>query len=198
MRAFEPDTMHQALWLLIETLGSLLATACVLRAYLNWIGLGARNPVGQFVIAITDWLVLRLRSVLPAARQNVRSVDWASLLAALLVTVVLAIAWVMMFGGRRIPAFGVVVLLAVFWLIKWTLWLLTALVLFLAVLSWVNPHAPIAPTIDALTRPFLAPIRRIVPLVGGVDLSPLLLILIIQVLLTLLQSAMPAFMALAS
>lgn len=190
--------MHQALWLLIETLGSLLATACVLRAYLNWIGLGARNPVGQFVIAITDWLVLRLRSVLPATRQNVRSIDWASLLAALLVTVVLAIAWVMMFGGRRIPAFGVVVLLAVFWLIKWTLWLLTALVLFLAVLSWVNPHAPIAPTIDALTRPFLAPIRRIVPLVGGVDLSPLLLILIIQVLLTLLQSAMPAFMALAS
>jgi len=198
LRAFEPDTMHQALWLLIETLGSLLATACVLRAYLNWIGLGARNPVGQFVIAITDWLVLRLRSVLPDARQNVRSVDWASLLAALLVTVVLAIAWVMMFGGRRIPAFGVVVLLAVFWLIKWTLWLLTALVLFLAVLSWVNPHAPIAPTIDALTRPFLAPIRRIVPLVGGVDLSPLLLILIIQLLLTLLQSAMPAFMALAS
>ncbi|MBN9461340.1 MAG: YggT family protein [Burkholderiales bacterium] len=191
--------MHQALWLLLETLGSLLATACVLRAYLNWLGFGARNPIGQFVIAITDWLVLPLRSLLPATRKNARSIDWASLLGALLLSVTLAIVWVLMFGGQRhAPAFGAVVLLAVFWLLKWTLWLLTVLVLLLAVLSWVNPHAPIAPTVDALTRPFLAPIRRVVPLVGGVDLSPLLLILIVQVLLTLLQSAMPSFMALAS
>lgn len=191
--------MHQALWLLLETLGSLLATACVLRAYLNWLGFGARNPIGQFVIAITDWLVLPLRGVLPAMRKNARSVDWASLIGALLLAVLLAIVWVLMFGGQRhAPAFGAVVLLAVFWLLKWTLWLLTVLVLLLAVLSWVNPHAPIAPTVDALTRPFLAPIRRVVPLVGGVDLSPLLLILLVQVLLTLLQSIMPSFMALAS
>lgn len=190
--------MQQALWLLLETLGSLLATACVLRAYMNWLGLGARDPIGQFVIAVTDWIVRPLRGVLPSARKNMRSVDWASLLAALLLSVLLAVVYVMLFGRGRAPAFGAVVLLAVFWLLKWSLWLLTALVVLLAVLSWVNPHAPVAPTIDALTRPFLGPIRRVVPLIGGVDLSPLVLILLAQIALTLLQSAMPSFLALTA
>lgn len=190
--------MYQALWLLLETLGSLLATACVLRAYLNWLGLGARNQVGEFVIAITDWMVRPLRGLLPAARKGPRSVDWASLVAALLLAIALAVVYIMIFGRGRTPAFGAVLMLALFWLIKWSLWLLTAMVLLLAVLSWVNPHAPIAPTIDALTQPFLAPLRRVVPLIGGVDLSPLVLILLLQLALTLLQSAMPSFIALAA
>ncbi|MCD6735404.1 MAG: YggT family protein [Burkholderiaceae bacterium] len=190
--------MHQALWLLLDTLGSLLATACVLRAYLNWLGLGPRNQIGQFVIAITEWIVRPLRGVLPAARKGPRSVDWASLAAALLLAIVLAAIWVMIFGRGRAPAFGAVVLLALVWLVEWSLWLLTALVLLLAVLSWVNPHAPIAPTIDALTQPFLSPIRRVVPLIGGVDLSPLVLILLLQMLLTLLKSVTPSIIAFAA
>ncbi|MCM5570694.1 YggT family protein [Burkholderiaceae bacterium FT117] len=185
--------MHQALWLLLETLGSLLATACLLRAYMNRVGLGARNPVGQFVVAITDWLVRPLRRVVPSGRTT----DWASIVGGFLVSLVLALVFVAIFGGGRFPAPGAVLLLALFWLVKWSLWLLTALVLLQAVLSWVNPYAPIAPTIAALTQPFLAPIRRIVPLVGGVDLSPLVLILLVQVLLTLLQSLLPGMMAFA-
>lgn len=190
--------MHQALWLLLETLGSLLATACVLRAYLSWLGLGPRNQVAQFVIAITEWIVRPLRGMLPAARKGPRSIDWASLAAALLLAIVLAAAWVMIFGRGRTPAFGAVVLLALVWLVEWSLWLLTALVLLLAVLSWVNPHAPIAPTIDALTQPFLSPIRRVVPLIGGVDLSPLVLILLLQMLLTMLKSVAPSFVAIGA
>lgn len=201
MREWRPLTdgsMSHAFWLLLETLGSLLATACVLRAYMNWLGLGARDPLGQFIIAVTDWIVRPLRAVLPSPRRNVRSADWPSLLAALVLAVVLAVLFVVLMGAVRAPAFGVVVLLAVFWLVKWSLWLLTALVLLLAILSWVNPHAPIAPTIDALTRPFLAPVRRIVPLIGGVDLSPLVLILLAQLALTVLQSVMPAVFAAVS
>ncbi len=190
--------MHQALWFLLETLGSLLATACVLRAYLTWLGLGPRNPIGQFVIAVTEWIVRPLRGVLPAARKGPRSLDWASLVAALVLALALAIAFIMIFGRGRAPAFGAVLLLAVFWLVEWSLWLLTALVLLLAVLSWVNPHAPIAPTVDALTQPFLAPIRRFVPLIGGVDLSPLVLILLLQLALTMLKSMVPSFMAIAA
>jgi YggT family protein len=51
--------------------------------------------------------------------------------------------------------------------------------------SWVNPHAPLAPFFDAVTRPFLGPIQRIVPLVGGVDLSPAVLLIIVQIALML-------------
>jgi YggT family protein len=60
-----------------------------------------------------------------------------------------------------------------------------------AVLSWVNPAAPIAPLINQLTEPLLAPIRRRLPLVGGVDLSPLVLILLAQLAVTLLRSYAP-------
>ncbi|HRO61134.1 MAG TPA: YggT family protein [Burkholderiaceae bacterium] len=186
--------MQQALWLLLETLGSLLAIACLLRAYMNRVGIGSRNQIGQFILAVTDWLVRPLRRLIPGGRK----LDWASIVAALLVSSVLAFLFVSMFGARQVPSFGAVLLLSLFWLVKWSLWLLTVLVIVQAVLSWVNPYAPIAPTIDALTRPFLAPIRRVVPLIGGVDLSPLVLILGIQVLLTLIQSFVPGLLALGA
>ena len=82
-----------------------------------------------------------------------RTVDWASIVAAFVVSTVLAILFVVLFGGGRLPSFGAVLLLSLFWLIKWSLWLLTVLVIVQAVLSWVNPYAPIAPTIDALMKP---------------------------------------------
>ena len=63
------------------------------------------------------------------------------------------------------------------------------IVLLSAILSWVNPQAPFAPTLNALTRPFLAPVRRIIPLVGGVDLSPLVILIVVQVLLGFLASS---------
>lgn len=184
--------MYQALWLLLETVGSLLATACLLRAYMNRIGMGARNPIGQFVVAITDWLVRPLRRLVPAGGRA----DWASIAGAFVIAVALALFFVSLFTGG-FPSPGVALLLAFFWLVKWSLWLLTALVIVQAVLSWVNPHAPIAPAVSALTQPFLGPIRRIVPLIGGVDLSPLVLILLIQFALTLLQSAMAGLFAAA-
>jgi YggT family protein len=64
--------------------------------------------------------------------------------------------------------------------------LLLFLVLAQVVLSWVNPSAPVAPAINLLTEKFLTPIRRVIPLVGNFDLSPLVLLLAIQVVLSLL------------
>lgn len=178
--------MLRVLWFLIETLGSLFATACVLRALAWRVQLSPRNPITHFLIAITDWLVKPLRGMIPASRGQ----DWASLAAALVVALVLAIAWGLLFRGA--PAIGMVVPLAVFWLLKWSIYLMMGLVLLQAVMSWVNPHAPIAPAVDQLTRPFLAPLRRVIPLIGGVDLSPLALLLIAQVAITLLETLFAA------
>lgn len=175
--------MMNALWLLLETAGSLLATACLLRAVAWWQQLSPRNPIMQFVIAVTDWIVKPLRRLLPGSRR----VDWASLLAALVIAVVLALVYSMAMLGRG-PMMGGVLFVALFWLCKWAIYLLIGLVLVQAILSWVNPQAPIAPVIDHLTRPFLAPIRRVVPLIGGVDLSPLVLIVGAQALLMVLES----------
>jgi YggT family protein len=176
--------MTRTLWFLIETLGSLLVSACVLRAVAWRVQLSPRNPINQFLIAATDWLVKPLRRLLPGSRRT----DWASITAAVLVSVALAVIWTIIFARGRPPAFGGVVMLALFWALKWSLYLLIAMVILQAVLSWVNPQAPIAPALDQLTRPFLAPFRRFVPLVGGVDLSPLVLIVLVQVLLIGLES----------
>lgn len=177
--------MLNALWLLIETAGSLLATACVLRAVGVWQNLSARHPIMQFVHAITDWIVGPLRRLVPASRR----VDGASLVAALLLSVALAFIYSALMLSRG-PAVGGVLLVAVFWLCKWSIYLLIGLVLLQAVLSWVNPNAPLAPAVEQLTRPFLAPIRRVLPTVGGFDLSPLVLIVAAQALLMVFESVL--------
>lgn len=145
--------------------------ACALRAYMHWLGLGVRDPIGQFVIAITDWLVKPLRKIMP----TIRRFDWASLLAAFLLALLVAIVKVLLGGGSPNP--GWVVLDALKFLVAESMFLLIILVIAGAVLSWVNPNAPIQPTLSALTNPLLAPIRKIIPLVGGIDLSPMVLII---------------------
>jgi len=177
--------MSRILWLLIETAGSLLSVACVLRAYAHRVHLNPRNPISQFVAALTDWLVGPLRRLMPPGR----TMDWASVVAALLVAALTALAFFTVVGGVSVPNPGAVLFLALVWLIRWTIWLVIGLVIVQAILSWVNPYAPLAPAIQQLTQPFLAPIRRVIPLVGGVDLSPLVLIVLLQVLLMVVDPA---------
>jgi YggT family protein len=71
-------------------------------------------------------------------------------------------------------------------LLRWALYLVLWLTLLHVVLSWINPHAPIAPAVSMLVRPFLAPFQRALPLIGGIDLSPIVLILTINVMLIVL------------
>lgn len=166
----------EILRLLIEVAAALLGVALLLRLFINWVGLPGRNPVTQFVFALTDWMVRPLRRVVPAAGR----LDMAPLLGAYLVAVLSivlvqlllapAVAWDRaMLGGLRL-------------LVQWTLNGLFWLTVLYALLSWINPHAPIAPAIGMLMRPFLAPFRRMMPLVGGVDLSPMALIVTLVIL----------------
>ena len=65
-------------------------------------------------------------------------------------------------------------------------YLLIGAVIVSALLSWINPYAPLAPLFNAIARPFLQPLQRFIPPIGGVDLSPLVLLLLLQVLLSLI------------
>jgi YggT family protein len=71
--------------------------------------------------------------------------------------------------------------------VRWALLSVLWLTILYALLSWINPHAPMAPAIELLVRPFLAPFRRIIPLVGGVDLSPMALGLTVYILLMVMD-----------
>jgi YggT family protein len=89
---------------------------------------------------------------------------------------------------------GVLVFVAALETVRLALYLIFGVVIITALLSWINPHAPLAPVFNAIASPFLYPLQRIIPLVGGVDLSPLVLLLGLQVLLSLLAYAKRSLM----
>jgi YggT family protein len=85
-------------------------------------------------------------------------------------------------------AAGLLFTLAAMELLRASLYLMIGVIIVQVIISWVNPHAPLAPVFDALTRPFYAVFRRFVPTLGNVDLSPLFVLLVAQILLILLDS----------
>jgi YggT family protein len=169
--------------LLIDTVGVLLGVTLLLRAYINWVGMPGRNPLSQFVFALTDWLVRPLRRVVPAAGRW----DLASLIGAYLISVLTLVLLALVLGAAdRSFESALLFVIAFGRLLRWALYLVMMLTLLHVIFGWINPYAPMAPAISMLVRPFLAPFQRILPLIGGVDLSPLLLIIIVNVLLLVL------------
>ena len=172
--------MQSILWMLIQTLASLLASACLLRAYARWQGVSPfGNPLVGFAHALTQWLVRPLGMVLkPSGR-----LDWPGIVAALVLGLVTSLAFAMLLGvpGMVNPVY--VVLLGVLW----ALYLAMLLIIASAVLSLINPQAPLAWPLAALTAPLLKPFRRVLPMVGQFDLTPLVALLVIQVVLVLVD-----------
>lgn len=172
--------VYQIFSFLLDVIAGLLGGACLLRLYMQHQRVPFGNPVGRFVFALTDWVVLPLRKVLPAVRRW----DTASLVAAYLIELAqFTLLWAMIGGGS---GFEHVFVLAVLGLLRLAISTATALVIVYAVLSWVQNDSPLSDIIDRLCAPLLRPIRRVVPLVGGIDLSPLVLLVLLQVLSMLL------------
>ena len=176
-----PDHMlYQIVSFLLDVAGGLLTGACLLRLYMQWQRVPFGNPVGRLVFALTDWLVLPLRRVIPA----VRGIDWASVVAAMLVQLLqYLVLWVILGAGG---GWAWLPWLALFGLLRVAVSGLMGLVIVHAVMSWVQARSPIANVIDRLAEPILRPVRRLLPPLGGVDLSPLVVLVLLQVLLMVL------------
>lgn len=173
---------YQIISFLLDVVVGLLAGACLLRVYMQYQRIPFGNPIGRFVFALTDWLVLPLRRVLP----SVRRWDTASLVGALLLELAqYTVLWLL--AGRAWPA-GLLPLMALFGLLRLTISALMGLVIVYAILSWVRADSPIVDVIDRLCAPLLRPFRRLIPLVGGIDLSPLAFLVVLQVALIVVAS----------
>lgn len=172
--------VYQIFSFLLDVIAGLLGGACLLRLYMQYQRVPFGNPIGRFVFALTDWLVLPLRKVLPPVRRW----DTASLVAAYLVELAqFALLWALI-GGRA--GFGGVFVLAFLGLLRLAISTAIAVVIVYAVLSWVQNDSALSDVMDRLCAPMLSPIRRVVPLVGGIDLSPLVLLVLLQILSMLL------------
>ena len=178
--------LTQAGLFLLDTLVGFLCFALLLRFYMQAFRVSFRNQVGAFVVQLTNWLVVPLRKLLP----GVFGLDLSCLLPAYLLQVILLLAAISARGGVEAIALGnllpIILWKAVLATLRISVYLLIGALILQAVLSWVAAYSPISQPLAQLTRPFLDPIRRIVPPIAAIDLSPLIAILLAQLVLIFL------------
>jgi YggT family protein len=177
--------LSQTLIFLITTAGDLFALALLLRFMLQVLRAPARNQLAEFAAAITNFIVLPARHFIP----GLWGLDLATLLLAWL-TAAVQIWLVLQFKGYELGsavgiALAAIAALAVFQIVRFAIYVVMFAVVLQAVLSWVNPYSPIAPLLAAVTRPFLRPFQKWVPPIANVDLSPLFVLIICQLLSTI-------------
>ena len=174
---------------LLETFFFVLIGSALLRAWMNGCRVNMRAQPGVFVMAVTDWLVKPLRRVLPKAWAQSR-IDGASVMAAAILALLYALVSTLLFGllagMGELTVLGPTVLLSVLasalkMLIRVALQTAMIVVVGFAILSWVQPGSPAYSLLGRLAEPLLAPLRRVIPAIGGIDLSALVLILILQI-----------------
>lgn len=168
----------QSLLFVVDALVTLVVIAYLLRVLMPLVRADFRNPIGAAVLRFTDPLVLPLRKLLPPARRF----DVASLVALAVVQIAGAVLHRVL-SGHGFGA-GAIVAHAAYSLVHTVLQFYTFAVLVYALLSWVAPgtYSPAGQLLSRLCEPLLGPVRRIVPPIGGLDLSALLVLIALQAL----------------
>lgn len=168
---------------LLRTVFDLMACAFFMRFWMQWARVPFRNPFAQFVVKVTDFAVRPVRRVVP----GMFGLDWASLLLFFLaeLLMVLGTHWIMGYpftvaGVGVAPGF---LLLALASALRLGLYVMIGFVLIQAVLSWINPFSPLAPVFYALARPILTPFQKLIPPLGGIDLTPVVALIVVQLIL---------------
>ncbi|HHY0327809.1 TPA: YggT family protein [Vibrio cholerae] len=166
-----------AMSFLINTLFDLYIMVVILRIWLQAARADFYNPFSQFIVKATQPVVGSLRRVIP----SLGSMDLATVLFAYVLCVLKYVALVLIASGGAVTFSADFLFLGLLSLIKAAGGLLFWVLLIRAILSWVSQgRSPIEYVFHQLTEPMLAPIRRIIPVMGGFDLSVLVLFIVLQ------------------
>jgi len=167
------------LTLVLEVVASLIAGAALLRLYFQFhhipMSLRSGNPFAGYIFYLTNWSVMPLRRILPTGGR----LDWSSLLVAYLVLLIKCI--ILGFMGVLSPEPIALLVDALYELLNLCLSSLSTLVLVYALLSWFSPTTPMFDLLQRMVFPLVTPIRRLMPATGALDLSPLILLLLLQI-----------------
>jgi YggT family protein len=175
--------LQQIASLVVDFVGGFFVLMFLLRFYFQWLRVPFRNQVGEFVVATTNWMVKPARRVVP----SLLGLDLASLLCAWILQAAL-LALLLTIAGRDLSsapgiAAGMVFAIALVDLLQLSVKILLFVVILQVALSWLSPDNPLNYVLDAITRPMLRPIRRLLPPIANVDMSPLVLMLALLILL---------------
>lgn len=169
---------------IVETLLSLALFVFLARLLLQWTRADFRNVFCQAVVRITNPLILPLRRVLPP----VGKVDSASVVAVLLIALI-EVACLFALHGLGVPPLVVWVRQVLVEIARTLLWTYFYCIFLYALLSLIAPggYSPLQSVLTSLCEPVLRPIRRLIPSIAGLDLSPLWAIIAIQALIILMR-----------
>ncbi|MDH3418428.1 MAG: YggT family protein [Gammaproteobacteria bacterium] len=170
------DSFTLSLIFLVRTLGDLYLLTYLLRFIMQWVRADFYNPLAQFVVKATNPLVVPARRIIPSAG----GADLATLLILIILEAVLT--WSLLFLGSLAVTASTFALLVPLRLINLTLWFYTISLFVYVLMSWLTQasYSPISRMLAELNEPLLGPVRRLLPPMGGLDLSPLLVLILIQ------------------
>ena len=169
--------MLNSLFYLVKALGDLYLLTFLLRFLLQWVKAEYHNPFTQAIVQITNPLVIPAGRLIPTSRSaDVPTLVILVLLEAILTFTLMAIGNLSSMSLAPFPA------LVLFRLISLTLWFYSVSILIYVIMSWIGPRGqhPIAVVLADLNEPLLRPVRRILPPIAGLDLSPLLVLILLQ------------------
>ncbi|MEM9254383.1 MAG: YggT family protein [Pseudomonadota bacterium] len=164
---------------LIQTAITLYLLAVMLRFLLQLVKADFYNPISQFLVKVTNPLVKPLRKVIP----GYGGLDLASLLIALIIQL-LGIALLIVMLGGRLPSIGLMLMWSALGLLGLLVNIYFFALLAMIILSWIAPGSsnPAVHLIYQITEPVMAPFRRVLPAMGGLDFSPILVFVLINVI----------------
>lgn len=176
---------------LVEVIFSLYIGAVVIRLLLGFARANFNNPLSQFLVKVTNPILVPMRRFIP----SIGKIDTSAVVLAYVLTVVkVSLLYLIMRGAVMFPES---LLVSVGEVIKTIIWVYIIALILQAVISWVGSAQgnPISPLIHSLTNPIIRPIRKVVPLIGMMDLSPLVAILGLNVLLIVVNNIFNIFPA---
>lgn len=174
--------LDQALIFLVGTAFSAYILLVLLRFLFQITRTDFYNALAQFLVKATNPLILPLRRILP----GIAGIDWSSVVA--LIVLAVAKVYLTLWIAGLTPPLAAAAVLAAGELFQLTVYVFLVAVFIRAALSWINPYGyhPMNDLLVSLTEPLMAPARRLIPAFSGLDLSPVVVVILLELVLILL------------
>jgi YggT family protein len=184
-------TLFEILSLIVQTFFGLFLFVLLARFWMQVFRASFRNPVGGMVLALSDWMVLPARRVVP----QFAGLDLSTALCAWVVEIVQLYALLLLreelLGAGTEPSVLAMLVLALLELVRYSIWLLISIVFLHILVSWINPYSTIGPALSPIVRRLYRPFQRLLPPVRGIDLSPIFLLLVLFIVVIILTDLGP-------
>ena len=174
------DILLQALVFLINTAFDVYLYILVIRVLLVWVHADYTLPITQFIITTTTFIIKPMRKFIP----DYRRIECATLALIFIVAMVKYLLIIALtFGFSHATSALGIVILAIADPIRCLITILSVAILFQALLSWIQPHTRINNVLVSLTAPVMQPLQRVIPPVGGLDITPIIALVLLQLIM---------------